>query len=148
MRKYLQVIEKAYGKKGPAKYTKRTGSDLLIIEPEYVEWDGTEELYPVIFESIGDWSVTTSVDPPEGFVTDQDSLTEEVNTEIEAVQFTLTDVGSTWKDTKVKHKIKHKGKTETINSKIDVMLSKKLTKEKKKSRYGDGFNPWEKKDKK
>jgi len=147
IQKYLQVIEKASGKKGPAKYTKKTGSDLLIIEPEYVEWDGTEEYYPIIFESIGDWTVTTFVAPPEGFVADHDSLTEEVNTELEAVQFTLTDVGSSWKDTKVKHKIKHKGKSETINSKIDVMLSKKLAKKKKKSRYGDGFNPWKKENK-
>jgi len=42
----------------------------LIIEPEYVEWDGAQELYPFIFESVGNWTVTTSVTPPEGFVAD------------------------------------------------------------------------------
>ena len=146
-KKYLQLIEKANGKKGPAKYTKKKGSELLIIEPEYVDWDGTEEYYPFIFESIGDWTVTTSVSPPEGFVTDYDTLREDVNSELEAVQFTLTDVGSSWKPTKVKHKIKHKGKTETVDSKIDVKLSKNLAKKKGLSRYGHGFNPWKKKHK-
>jgi len=123
--KYLQVIVKADGKKLPGKFKKEKGSELLIIEPEYVEWDGTEELYPFVFESIGDWTVTTSVSPPEGFVADHDNLTEEVNTELEAVQFTITDVGSKWKPTKVKHKIKHKGKTKTIESTIDVKPPKK-----------------------
>ncbi len=134
--KYLQVIEKVGGKKGPGKYTKRTGSELLIIEPEYVEWDGTEELYPFIFESIGDWSVTTSVAPPEGFVSDEESLSEEVDTEVAAVQFTITDVGSDWVATDVVHDIEHKGKKEKIKSKIDVKLSKKLAKEKELDVFG------------
>ncbi len=59
VQKYLQVIVKADGKKVPAKYTIKTGSELLIIEPEYSEWDGSQELYPFIFESIGDWTITT-----------------------------------------------------------------------------------------
>jgi hypothetical protein len=29
--------------------------------------DSTQELYPFVFETIGDWDVTTSVTPPEGF---------------------------------------------------------------------------------
>ena len=139
--KYLQVIEKAGGKKVPGKNTKRTGSELLIIEPEYVEWDGTEELYPFIFESIGDWSVTTAVAPPEGFVSDQESLSEEVNTETEAVQFTITDVGSDWVATGVVHDIKHKGKKEKIKSKIGVKLSKKLAKKKGLDAFGKKVKP-------
>jgi len=123
--KYLQVIVKADGKKVPAKYTVITGSQLLIIEPVYIEWDGTHELYPFIFESIGDWSVTTSVEPPEGFVADKNSLTADVNTSLEALQFVITDVGSKWEDTKVEHKIKHKGKTQTIKTKIGVKKVKK-----------------------
>lgn len=144
---YLQQIVKANGKKSPGKYTKKSGSELLIIEPEFVEWDGTQEYYPIIFDSVGDWSVTTSVDPPEGFLTDHDSLSEEVNTETKAVQFTLTDQGTTWKATKVEHKLKHKGKTEKVKSKIDVKLSKKLAKEKDLSIWGDEEDPWKKKDK-
>jgi hypothetical protein len=134
--KYLQVIVKADGKKGPAKYTKKTGSDLLIIEPEYVEWDGTEELYPFVFDSLGDWTVTTSVSPPEGFVADYSNLTEEVNTELKALQFTITDIGSKWVDTECTHEIKHKGKKEKIRSKIGVKLSRKLAKAKGLDRFG------------
>ena len=64
--KHLQQIVKADGKKVPGKTSRRTGSELLVIEPEYVEWSGTEELYPFVFESLGDWQVTSSVTPPEG----------------------------------------------------------------------------------
>ena len=135
--KYLQVIEKAGGKKVSGKSKKETGSELWIIEPEYVEWDGTEELYPFIFESVGDWSVTTSVSPPEGFVADHNSLAEDVNTELEAVQFTITDVGSEWKPTEVTYDLKHKGKKKKIKSKIGVKLSKKLAKEKGVDIYGN-----------
>ena len=137
VKKYLQVIKKADGEKAPGKYRKVIGSELLIIEPEYVEWSGDNELYPFLFDSIGDWTVDTSVEPPEGFVADYNSLSEEVNTELEAVQFTITDVGSKWKPTKVKYKIKHKGKTKNIESDIGVKLSKKLAKEKGISVYGE-----------
>jgi|PlaIllAssembly_1097288.scaffolds.fasta_scaffold89628_1 hypothetical protein len=140
MNKYLQVIVKADGKKGPAKYTVKTGSELLIIEPEYIEWDGTQAFYPFVFESIGDWTVTTSVAPPEGFVADHNSLTAEVDTEIKAVQFVITDVGSKWEDTKVEHRIKHKGKTETIRSSVGIKLSKKLARQKGLGAFGDEDN--------
>jgi hypothetical protein len=135
--KYLQVIEKADGKKVPAKYTVKTGSELLIIEPEYIEWDGTQELYPFVFESVGDWTVTTSVAPPEGFVADQPSLTANVDTTVKAVQFTITDVGSKWEHTKVVHLIKHKGKPQAVTSTVGVKLSEKLAKKKGLSIYGD-----------
>jgi len=137
VKKYLQVVTKCDGKKVPAKYRKLKGSELLIIEPEYVEWSGQSELYPFVFESIGDWTVSTSVEPPEGFVADYNSLTEEVNTELEAVQFNITDVGSKWKPTKVKHKIKHKGKEKKIESEIGVKLTPKLAKEKEVSVHGE-----------
>jgi parallel beta-helix repeat protein len=120
MNKYLQVIEKSTGEKVPAKYTKKTGSELLIIEPEYIEWDSISELYPFVFDSVGDWNVTTVVYPPEGFVADHDNLYEEVLSEIEALQFNITDVGSEWIDTLVTHEIKHKGKKEKVHSKIGV----------------------------
>ena len=60
---------------------------------------------------------------------------------MEAVQFTVTDVGSSWKETKVKYKIKHKKKTETFESEIGIKLSKELAKQKKKGIYGDTEDP-------
>jgi hypothetical protein len=135
--KYLQLLVKANGKKSPGKATRRTGSELWIIEPEYVEWSGTEELYPIVFESVGDWSVSTSVAPPEGFVADHDMLSEEVDSDLKAVQFTITDVGSDWESpTILTHEVYHKGKKEKIKSKISVKLSKELAKQKGLDIYG------------
>ena len=134
---FLSVIRKSDGTLVPGKAVRSKITDLMITEPEYVEWDGTQETYPFIFESIGDWQVTTSVAPPEGFEADQKSLSAEVINEMEAIQFTITDEGSSWKETKVTYKIKHKRKTETIKSKIGVKLSKKLAKKKNKGIYGD-----------
>ena len=141
VQKFLQVISKANGRTVPATTIQKTGSELLIIEPEYVEWNSTKELYPFIFETIGSWSVTTSVTPPEGFVADQKSLSTEVNTTRKAVQFTLTDVGSKWVSTKVEFKIKHKGKSETVLSEVGVKLSASLAKAKGLSRFGDAGPP-------
>jgi hypothetical protein len=137
VRKYVQVIKNGAGKNLPAKYQVLTGSELLVIEPEYVEWSSTTELYPFVFQSIGDWGVTTAVTPPKGFVADYPALSTQVNTEIKAVQFTVTDVGSDWVSTKVKYKIQHKGKEKIIDSTVGIKLSPELAKIKKKSIYGD-----------
>jgi len=133
----LILLTNYRGKKSPGKSIKVTGSELLIIQPEYVEWTSNEEIYLFGFESLGDWDVEVSVEPPEGFVTDQDSLTESVTSNLKAVQFTITDEGSKWKPTKVKYKVKHKGKTKTIKSDVKVKLSKKLAKKKGVPEWGE-----------
>ena len=136
--KYLQVINKVDNKKVPAKYRKFTGSDLLVIEPEYVEWSAESELYPFVFDSVGDWTVTTAVTPPEGFVVDKEALSAEVNSDIEAVQFTITDIGSKWVGTKVKHKIKHKKQKEiTVESEVGIKLTPELAAKKGLGIYGE-----------
>ena len=140
VQKYLQVIVKADGKKVPAKYTVKTGSELLIIEPEYIEWDGIQELYPFVLESVGDWAVATSVNPPEGFIADNESLSTDVNTTLKVLQFSITDIGSEWVDTVVTHRIKHKGKSEIVKSRIGVKLSERLAKAKGLSRFGEDKN--------
>jgi len=137
----LMVMEKANGKKVPAKTTKKTGSELLIIQPEFVLWDNEQEFYPFVFETIGNWSVTTSITPPEGFKADYKSLPADVRNEIEAVQFTITDVGSKWEETEVTYKIKHEKIQETIKSKIGIKLSEKLAKEKGLGIYGHTESP-------
>ena len=137
----LRFVEKADGTKVPGKTTKLKGSELLITEPEYVEWDSTEELYPFVFESVGDWGVTTSVAPPEGFVADHESLGAEVTNETEAVQFTVTDVGSKWEETEVTYNVTHKGKKKKIKKKIGVKLSEKLAKQKGVGVWGHTPSP-------
>jgi len=132
--KHLQQIVKASGQKVPGKTTVRTGSELLIIEPEFVVWDATSQLYPFVFESVGDWSVTATVAPPDGFVADHDSLSAQVANTIAPVQFTITEVGSDLVPTETTFEVTHKGRKEKIKSKVDIFL----TSEYAKSR---GFDP-------
>jgi hypothetical protein len=134
--KYLNIIQSGAGKIFPCISQIISGSELQMIQPEYVEWSDTQELYPFVFESKGDWTVTTSVQPPEGFVADSKALTTDVSDSLKAVQFTITDVGSKWKPTKVKHKIKHKGKTRDIEKEIGIKLTPDLAKKKGVSTYG------------
>jgi hypothetical protein len=130
------VITVANGKHLACKYSEHTGSSLFAIEPEYVEWSGTEELYPFVFDSMGDWNVSVSVAPPEGFVANQNTLSTDVNGDVKSVQFTITDIGSKWVSTGVDYEIKHKGKIKKIKSKIGIKLSKELAKKKGMSEYG------------
>ena len=130
------------GKAVPSSWKKRSGSVLLIVQPDYIEWDGETADYPFVFDTVGEWTVTTAVTPPEGFVADETALSADVNSEVGAVQFTITDVGSDWVSTDVEYDVKHKDKkgkikTEKIKSKIGVKLSKKLAKEKKLPWWGD-----------
>ena len=118
------------GKNVPGKYTIQTGSELMIIEPEYIEWTGTQELYPFIFQSLGDWGVSTAIAPPEGFVADYPSLATDVNSTTASIQFTVIDVGSDWVDTKVVHTLKHKNQKLTVKSSIGVKNKKKKGKKK------------------
>jgi len=134
--KYLQIIKNAQNKSVPAKYSMLTGTELLIIEPEYVEWDSTQELYPFVFQSVGDWGVTAAVSPPEGFVADYKNLSTEVADALKAIQFTITDVGSKWVPTEMTYKIKHKGKTTTLKSKIGIKLTPGMAKLKGIGIYG------------
>ena len=139
--KKLTIVEKSNGNKVPGNTKKFTGTELLITEPEYIEWDSDAETYPFVFESIGDWDVTTSVEPPKGFVADYKALEAEVADEMETVQFTITDKGSSWTETQVTYTIKHKNKTQKTASKIGIKLSKKLAKEKGLDIYGDTGSP-------
>ena len=123
-------IKKVDGRELPARSKKLDGSVLLIIEPEYVEWDGEQELYPIVFDSVGDWEVSTAVTPPEGFVADYEQLSEQVTSEVEAVQFTITDIGSEWVSTGLDYKVSHNGKIKKLKSSIDIKCSKKLGKKK------------------
>ena len=134
--KHLQQIVKADGKKVPGKTSRRKGSELLVIEPEFIEWSGQQELYPFVFEAVGDWEVSTAVAPPEGFVSDYDALAEQVVNEVEAVQFTITDIGSDWVPTEAKHTVSHGGRRQVILSRVGVRLTSDLAQQKGLDRSG------------
>jgi hypothetical protein len=132
----LRLVTSSKGKKSPAQSTVVTGSQLLIIQPEYVEWAGSEELYPIFFESLENWDVSVSIMPPEGFVADNSILSTNVSSELKALQFTVTDVNGDWIPTKVKYRVKHKKKTIEIDNEIGVRLTRKLAEEKGVSEWG------------
>jgi hypothetical protein len=113
------------GKIVPATALEETGTYLAIVEPEYMDWDSDQEQYPFVMESDGDWSVATTVEPPEGFVSDYSSLSTEVEDTTTAIQFTLTDVGSKWTSTSVKHVIRHKGKVKVRGFGVPMFDKKK-----------------------
>ena len=107
------------------------GSELLIIQPEFVKWEddgvGYQESYPFVFDSEGTWDVTTEIDPPKGFkVAGEDSLTMHVVNGIQAVQFKIEKIkGKTqWVPTHVKYTIEHNNKTTKRGSIIHVILLK------------------------
>lgn len=134
MHKFLQQIVKSNGKKVPGQTTRLTGSELLIIEPEFVLWDEVDQLYPFVFESLGEWGVTVSVTPPEGFVSDYPWLSTQVNNDLTALQFTITEVGSDLVPTQTEFRVIHNGKSILVKSRIDI----RLTADYAKSR---GFDP-------
>lgn len=132
----LSVIRKADGSMVPGKTVRSKITDLMITEPEYIEWDSNRETYPFVFITGGSGTVTTYIFPPKGFKVDYKSQTAKVTDEMRVILFRLTDVGSKWKETKVKYKIDYKSKTEEIESSIGVKLSKALAKKKRVGPYG------------
>ncbi|MCG7852961.1 MAG: hypothetical protein MIO92_10610 [Methanosarcinaceae archaeon] len=125
------------GRKAPGKIKKIKGSNLTIIEPEYIEWDDNQAFYPFAFVTEEDWEVEISVKPPKGFDIDKKSLKDTVSAESKAIQFTITDEGGEWGPSKVKYKAKHKKTTKDVESEIGVKLTKKLAKEKDLTVWGE-----------
>ena len=100
-----------------------TTSELPSIEPEYVLGDDTQQLYPFVLGAVGDWDVTASVTPPEGFVGDHDELWAYVDNEIEAVQFTRVEVGSDLVPTETTLRVRHKGRSHMVRSRVGIRLT-------------------------
>jgi len=138
---YLTVIQKADGKKLPGKTTGFAGSQLLVTEPEYVEWDSEQQVYPFVFETADAWEVTTSLSPPAGFKVDKKSISEIISDQVKVVEFVVSGDGKEWKETKVKHKVKHKNKVSTVDGEIGIKLSKKFAKAKGLGIYGHSAAP-------
>jgi N,N-dimethylformamidase beta subunit-like protein/uncharacterized protein DUF4082/Big-like domain-containing protein len=123
------------GKRVPGKDLEEYGTYLAIVEPEYMDWTTPEEQYPFILIADGDWGITTSIVPPEGFIADVPELTTEVTDAVTALQFTLTDVGSDWSSTGITHVITHKGETRIRTSKVPM-----FNKQKKNTDANDSAN--------
>jgi hypothetical protein len=132
----LHKVRLYNGKMVPCSALEFIGSYLAIVEPEYIDWTSEQEQYPIVLVAEeGDWDVTTGIEPPEGFIANTASLSVEVNNSIGAVQFTLTDVGSSWTSVGTTYTVGHKGKTEVRKHHISMFdkkpkLDNKLKKEK------------------
>ncbi|HXI29135.1 MAG TPA: MBG domain-containing protein, partial [Vicinamibacterales bacterium] len=122
----LHQIRTFNGKVVPGKDIEEFGSYLGIVQPEYLDWTENEEQYPLILVAEGDWSLTTGVTPPAGFVPDVTQMSTQVADTTSAIQFTMTDVGSDWTQTTVNHSITHLG---TLRERSDSipMTDKKVT---------------------
>ena len=123
LKTYLRMLVTARGRKLPGKFARLTGSELVIVEPEYVVWDEEEQLYPFALEAVGEWDVTASVEPPEGFVPDYDSLATDVEDDIDALQFTITEVGSDLVPTQTTFEVLHGGQIRRVWSNVDILLT-------------------------
>lgn len=140
VRKYLQLLEvPAKAKQIPGKMKKVTGSELWIIEPEYIEWTSLTEYYPFVFETLDNWTTEVSVSPPEGYEPDHESLSENVTNEVETVMFTITEVGSKPGETYVVYKVWHNGKLQVIHSGIPAKETPAYQKAKGRGKGITGF---------
>ena len=89
----LVALESADGDMLVCQIFRFTGSELLIYQPEFIEWDGRVEYYPIVFESEGAWQVKTIVTPSAGFSADRKSIMVKVVDELEAIQFKIRKKG-------------------------------------------------------
>ncbi len=121
----LRKLRRFDGKHCSAHEIEEFGTHLVIVEPDYIDWTDMTEQYPFVLEADGDWDVTTSLTPPDGFVPDVPALSIDIVDSVGALQFTLTDVGSDWTQTSITHLIKHKGKTIKRNSEVKMFDKKK-----------------------
>ena len=64
-----------------------------------------------------------SPSPPEGFVSDYDELSEAVNNDLQAVQFTITELGSDLVPTQTTFHVQHDGNWNTIHSNVGIQLT-------------------------
>ena len=139
----LRVLQRSDGKTCPARTTKIKikETDLWITEPEYMEWNSSQEFYPFVFEGTGKWRIKTSLHLPHGFNSDHGSLSKDNQDDIQAVQFTITEENPNWEEIEVQYEVKHKGQSETVQKKIDVKLSKKFAQKKGLDIYGHEKGP-------
>ena len=134
--KTLRLILRPDGPAAPGQSTILTGSELRLIHPLYIGWDSPQESYPFIFESVGAWSIKTTIDVPTGFVSDSTTSQIEVDSSLTGALFTVTSGEGEWVNTSVTQQVTHNRTRETVTSKIGVRLSKELAHQLGISRWG------------
>lgn len=123
LKRRLRLLVTPRGKRIAAKIRRYTGSELIVVEPDLMVWDEEVQEYPYGFESEGDWGVEASIEVPEGFVSDEEQLSDEVVDTTKGLQFTVTEVGSDLVPTKTTFKIRHNGRVIEVPSDVGIMLT-------------------------
>jgi len=109
------------GSRGPSSRAQVIqGSELQIFQPDYVLWNGTEQIYPFTFISDSDRTVDVCLQVPEGYQIVEPGTCGQtfVINETKVFEFKTVDVGSPKEfDATVRIKVKHKGKTANVKLK-------------------------------
>lgn len=104
------------------------GSQLEIFQPDYVLWNGTEEVYPFLFISDSDRNVDVCLEVPEGYVVADGAVCTQafISNEVKVVEFKVVDIGSPEKfDAGAKMTVTHKGKKTKVDLKVKSINKKK-----------------------
>lgn len=97
------------------------GSELQIFQPDFSLRNGTEEVYPFMFVSDGDWDVDICLEVPAGYKIAEPGKCSQtfLSNETKIVEFVAVETGSPKSfDVGASLKVKHKGKITNVNLKI------------------------------
>jgi hypothetical protein len=119
--KRMQLIVTADGSEVPARTIVKTGSELIIVEPELVVWDSAIEEYPIILESDSLWNTTTTIEPPPGFVADATTLSTMVDGGSAVLQFTLYDTATEFTPVALHHDVAHGKVRHNFMTQVDTL---------------------------
>ena len=96
------------------------GSYLEVLQPEYVVWFDSIQVYPFIFTSDSDWSVDVCLYVPQGYrVLEGDCTQVFLAGEAKEVVFTVQETSSPKPDFDASFSLTHKGKTQKVSKKIE-----------------------------
>ena len=127
----IKQIIRADGRRMAAKVTvlagALAGSELEIIEPEFMVWDEDEQQYPFVYDAglgSGTWDVDVSTTPPTGFVADYAMLNNTVlDGTLEAAQFVITEFGNELSPTATTFIVTYEGQQQTVYSEVEIRLT-------------------------
>jgi hypothetical protein len=96
-----------------------TGSVLEITYPEFVEWDGTQFLYPFIFTSDSDWEVDVTGNIPQGYrIVGSPHVQFFMANETKVIFFDVVETGSPEPHLTVRGRVRHRGRTQPLSLEV------------------------------
>jgi hypothetical protein len=130
--RFVKILKKDGSVKYEAGHRKIVkGSELYIDSPDYVVWDGNEELYPFIFSSDTNWSLNVCINVPAGYeivgvldvdgniVSSSNCMQTLIAGEEKVLLFRVLETGSPEPDLSFSLEAEHEGKKTKIESEIN-----------------------------